>query len=139
MSIAGIFQPTLQSGGCREETCHLACCPWQKIQLAHNDTGRLRDNNCSYGDPAKCAQRGIDLIEATHDLKLGLRERTVRVADRWAKLAEREFYVYLLLACLRRLAKGGEKADELFGWRGEPDPSSGSGRRLSGDNRRARK
>ena len=51
----------------------------------------------------KRAQSDLDLIEASHDLKLGLREKTVRVADREAKLAEREFYVCLLFAlCLAK-------------------------------------
>jgi CRISPR-associated protein (TIGR02584 family) len=94
---------------------HLADIPF--IRLRGVLSGWLADNDRGYGDLVKRAQSDLDLIEAAHDLKLDLRERSVRVADREAKLTEREFYVYFLFARFRRSAKKDEKADELFGWR----------------------
>jgi hypothetical protein len=84
---------------------HLADIPFIRLRgvLSH----WIAEEGRTYSDFVRRAQRDLDLLEATHDLRLNLRDRTVSVADRRVKLAEREFFLYLLFAYLRR--KGGDK------------------------------
>jgi len=90
---------------------HLADIPF--IRLRGVLSGWLGDDRPSYGEMVTRTQSDLDLMETMHDLKLDLRARTVRVGDREAKLAEREFFIYLLFAWLRRSAQTNEEG----GWR----------------------
>jgi CRISPR-associated protein (TIGR02584 family) len=84
---------------------HLADIPFIRLRgvLSH----WIVEEGRTYSDFVRRAQDDLDLLEATHDLRLNLRDRTVSVADRRVKLAEREFFLYLLFAYLRQ--KGGDQ------------------------------
>lgn len=79
---------------------HLAEIPF--IRLRGMLSNWLGDQSTSYRELVQRAQSDLDLLETSHDLRLNLRERTVSVANRKVRLAEREFFIYLLFARLRR-------------------------------------
>jgi CRISPR-associated protein (TIGR02584 family) len=93
---------------------HLADIPF--IRLRGVLAGWLGDDRPTYGEMVKRTQSDLDLMETMHDLKLDLRARTLRVADREAKLAEREFFIYLLFAWLRQTSQPDGAVSES-GWR----------------------
>jgi len=90
---------------------HLADIPFIRLRGIISDW--LGDGVKTYGDLVRRAQSDLDLLDSAHDLRLHLRERAVRVADREIKLAEREFFVYLLFAWLRRNERGVDGMVEI--------------------------
>jgi len=93
---------------------HLADIPF--IRLRGVLAGWLGDDRPTYGEMVKRTQSDLDSMETMHDLKLDLRARTLRVADWEAKLAEREFFIYLLFAWLRQTSQPDEGVRESA-WR----------------------
>ena len=90
---------------------HLADIPFIRLRGVLSDW--IGDGGRSYSALVRRAQSDLDVLESVHDLHLGLRERTVRVADRSAKLAEREFFFYLLFAYLRKQGRGAVAVTEI--------------------------
>lgn len=90
---------------------HLADIPFIRLRGVLSDW--LGDGGRNYSDLVRRAQSDLDLLESAHDLHLGLRDRTVRVADRSAKLAEREFFFYLLFAYLRQQGRATVAVHEI--------------------------
>lgn len=88
---------------------HLA--PISFIRLRGILGERPEERGRSYVDIVDQAQSNLDLVETSHLLRIDLRDRTVQVANRKVKLAEREFFIYLLFAWYRR------SSDTFDGWR----------------------
>ncbi len=55
----------------------------------------------NYAEIVESIQNNLDLVENHYDLQINIREKTVKVAGRSAKLTEREFFFYLLFAWYR--------------------------------------
>lgn len=55
-----------------------------------------------YGDFVQQAQEYLDLADSAHDVNIHLRSKTLMIANRSVKLAEREFFIYALFAYLRK-------------------------------------
>jgi len=95
-------------------TIHLADIPFIRLRGVMSDW--MRHSGSSYSAMVQCAQEDLNLLEATHILRIDVRKKTVAVANRWVKLRERELFVYALLAYLRQQGRGDTgyvRLDEL--------------------------
>lgn len=61
----------------------------------------------SYNDFVKRAQDDLDMFESSPELNINFKKKTVSIAGRTAVLTEREFFIYSLLAILRK--QGGSE------------------------------
>jgi CRISPR-associated protein (TIGR02584 family) len=87
-----------------QATIDLADIPFIRLRGVMSDW--LRHSGSSYGAMVQRAQDDLDLLEASHRLRINLPQKTVAVANRRIKLTEREFFLYALLACLRQQERG---------------------------------
>lgn len=95
-------------------TIHLADIPFIRLRGVMSDW--MRHSGSSYSAMVQCAQEDLNLLEATHILRIDVRKKTVAVANRWVKLRERELFVYALMAYLRQQGRGDTgyvRLDEL--------------------------
>jgi len=66
----------------------------------------LRISGYSYSDFVLRAQEDLDLLDSSHELRLNIKDRTVVVASRSARLTERELFFYLFFAFMRKQKRG---------------------------------
>jgi hypothetical protein len=66
----------------------------------------LRHSGSHYGTMVQRAQEDLDLIEASHTLRLNLEQKTVAVAKRRIRLTELQLFLYALFAYMRQQERG---------------------------------
>jgi CRISPR-associated protein (TIGR02584 family) len=88
-----------------QATIDLADIPFIRLRGVMSD---WLPHSGSYGAMVQRAQEDLDLLEATHTLRINLhhKHKTVAVANRRIKLTERELFLYGLLAYLRQQERG---------------------------------
>ena len=97
-----------------EARIHLAEIPFIRLRGARSDW--LRQGGRNYSDFVRQAQEYLDLADSVHDVNIYLLSKTLMVTNRRVKLPEREFFIYTLLAYLRkqqRSADGFVSLDEI--------------------------
>jgi CRISPR-associated protein (TIGR02584 family) len=85
---------------------YLADIPFIRLQGVMWD--RMHKADRGYNQLVRQTQDDLNLLESSHDLIVDLSRRKITVADRSIKLAEREFFIYSLFACLRKQQDGEE-------------------------------
>ena len=83
---------------------HLADIPFIRLQGVRS--AWLPDNGSSYSDVVQQAQDNLDLLDSGHTLRLNARRKTIAVANRAITLAERELFLYALIAYMREAQRG---------------------------------
>ncbi|HXG67498.1 MAG TPA: CRISPR-associated ring nuclease Csm6 [Blastocatellia bacterium] len=83
---------------------YLADIPFIRLRGALSDW--LKDGGQTYGDFVRRAQEDLNLLDAAHELRINLRDKSVTVAGRHARLSEREMFIYALFAYLRQQSRG---------------------------------
>lgn len=84
----------------KDAEIYLAPIPFIRLRGARSEW--LREGDRSYGDFVQQAQDYLDLADSAHDVNIDLRSKTLMVANRSVKLAERELFIYAMFAWLRR-------------------------------------
>jgi CRISPR-associated protein (TIGR02584 family) len=79
---------------------YLAEIPFIRLRGARSEW--LRKGERRYGDFVQQAQEYLDLADSAHDVNIHLRSKTLMIANRSVKLAEREFFIYVMFAWLRK-------------------------------------
>lgn len=85
---------------------YLADIPFIRLRGVMSDW--LKRGGLRYSDYVQRAREDLHLLEYANDVRLVLRDRRILIANRSVKLAEREFFVYVLYAHYRKTGKGEE-------------------------------
>jgi len=83
---------------------HLADIPFIRLQGVRSEWWPASGH--SYSDFVQQAQDDLDLRDSVHELHINARQKTIVVANRAIKLAERELFIYALLAYMREQGRG---------------------------------
>lgn len=83
---------------------HLADIPF--IRLRGVRSAWLPSNGRSYSDFVQQAQEDLNLLDSVHELHINARQKAIVVANRAIKLAERELFIYALIAYMRGQGRG---------------------------------
>ncbi|MCI0489814.1 MAG: CRISPR-associated ring nuclease Csm6 [Blastocatellia bacterium] len=84
----------------KDARIYLAPIPFIRLRGARSEW--LREGERRYGDFVRQAQEYLDLADSVHDVNIHLRGKTLMIANRSVKLAEREFFIYSMFAYLRK-------------------------------------
>jgi len=83
---------------------HLADIPF--IRLRGMRSAWLPSSGRSYSDFVQQAQEDLNLLDSVHELHINARHKTIVVANRAIQLAERELFIYALIAYMREQGRG---------------------------------